>query len=1079
MKTFEQFSNLIPLSGVGSLVIEVGKYIFSKAPPAYSDKQLKQMHSIRSAFRDGINAGRKEVAILQESKSEIHYPAEFKFSNDAHNKPDVIPSGDFSVNGVTYGTNLLTHIAKSINGRIASYQQERNDRLVDHGQPWDPTNQTCNVLRKFFSAITNMDLGNQYVVAEALGYLNFIEMVKERQIFPAGIDIFGWDDHMVQMLTDISAHFFPIRKTLLGALKQIRAREIFKSLEENGVNAFHYGLNILMRVISSEPFPASISSDTIAQYQWIGDKALRKFAKSLLYSPLYQRIYGLAKKTLTDFSVKDETRIYQCDSETKTWSACKISPLPFDNKFVYSGFHLPKTLTVDERKDLEKVKNHSLILKNSTSMLDNHEKFGGLLELLHEVNEIVQFVYQLAGTGGDIAIYGPLGLYLDKLIAIEEILVKELTSALENLIELAKLKKKELERKDGAANSQKIDWVMNLALITQSFKNEFLNTLGSIKEDCGRLKIARSEWVNNSEAEIKKALMLSSLFIAKVNETEVFLSDIGYIQTKISQPTRIRQREEVLDRLKSMMYNAFPGSVTSSQPLPDSKLTHEIVDSKDSHTELTHPAIPILSEKPDKELHSASEVLHKSLQSLVISPGGDYREKRKQASNALAIFMADLLKITPGAASERINMAKEMTKSREDKGALSYALIYDKNTGVPKLPMLIDDKSVEQFRHVIAFVRSSNDHEVALNNIRKHIVGVQDSKQIAKISYEFIFTFSIVSGLYHLGRKDQETWFSWKPVRLTGFHKAIDQELLFEKIFLTGNHLIAIIHLARVIFQVKTKEIEHKYIKKGEDAYTRLMLAYRCELGLHTKVDNVQAKNYYQKLAEEENPIAMFRWAQYHLDDKEKSADLFKKALPLLQKTAEQGDYFANEILGRYYQEGRIVSQDSKMAMTYYKKAITNSDCVDAYYHLGECYHEIKQYSDAIKYFQFAAEQGHHLAQYIYGNYFHKGTGGVGKNIEEAIKWYTRAAENGGAYGQYHLGRCYESGNGKEKNKEQALFWYKQAADQGYPQAQKKVQEFQSTIKSTKDVILFPAVTAGSSSATTSSTTIASVTLSK
>lgn len=1066
MKTFEQFSNLIPLSGVGSLVIEVGKYILKKGvAPAYSEKQLTQMHSIRSAFRDGINMGRRELAMSPESKSEIdYYPAEFKFSDDAHNKPGVIPSGDFTVNGVTYGTNLLTHIAKSVNSRIASYQYERNARLVDHGQPWDPTNQTCNVLRKFFSAITNMDLGNKYVVAEALGYLNFIEMVKERQIFPAGTDIFGWDDHMVQMLTDISAHFLPIRKTLLGALKQIRARELFKSLEENGVNAFHYGLNILMRVISSKPFPASISSDTIAQYQWIQDKAHKNFAKNLFKSPLYQRIYGLAKKTLNDFSIKDETRIYQCDSETKIWSTCKISPLPFDKDYVYSEFYLPKPLAADEKKDSEKVKNHGLILKNSKSMLDNHEKFGGLLELLHEVNEIVQFVYQLAGTGGDIAIYGPLGLYLDKLIAIEEILVKELTSALENLIELAKLKKKEIEKKEGAPKSQKIDWVMNLALITQGFKNEFLNTLGGIKEDCGRLRIARSEWVNNSEAEIKKALMLSSLFIAKVNETEVFLSDIGYLQTKISQQTRTRQREEVLDRLKSMMYNAFPGSVTSSQTLPDSKLPHEIIDSKDSHTELTHPATTILSGKPDKELRAASEILHKSLESLAIFPGGDYKEKRKQALNALAIFMADLLKITPGGDSERIDMAKEMTKSREDKGALSYALVYNKNTGVPKLPMLIDDKSVEQFRHVIAFVRNSNDHEVALNNIRKHIVGVQDSKQIARISSEFIFTFIIVAGLYHLGRKDQETWSSWKPVRLTAFHKAIDQDPLFEKIFLTGNNLMPIINFARVIFQVKPKEIENKYIKTDDDQHTRLMLAYRYELGLKTKVDNTQAIQCYEKLVAEENPIAMFRLGQYHLGEKEKSENLFKKAMPLLQKAAEQGDCFANEILGRYYQEGRIVSQDSKTAMAYYKKAITNSACVDAYYHLGECYHEIKQYSDAIKYFQFAAEQGHHLAQYIYGDYFYKGRC-VEKNIEEAVKWYRRAAENGGAYGQYHLGLCHESGRGVEKNKQQALFWYQKAANQGYPDAQKKIKESQSAIKSAKDVILFPPTPSSSSSA--------------
>ena len=49
----------------------------------------------------------------------------------------------------------------------------------------------------------------------------------------------------------------------------------------------------------------------------------------------------------------------------------------------------------------------------------------------------------------------------------------------------------------------------------------------------------------------------------------------------------------------------------------------------------------------------------------------------------------------------------------------------------------------------------------------------------------------------------------------------------------------------------------------------------------------------------------------------------------------------------------------------------------------------------------------------------------------EAVKWYRLAAEQGYASAQCNLGYCYEYGNGVTKSKSEAIKWYKKSAKQG------------------------------------------------
>ena len=69
-------------------------------------------------------------------------------------------------------------------------------------------------------------------------------------------------------------------------------------------------------------------------------------------------------------------------------------------------------------------------------------------------------------------------------------------------------------------------------------------------------------------------------------------------------------------------------------------------------------------------------------------------------------------------------------------------------------------------------------------------------------------------------------------------------------------------------------------------------------------------------------------------------------------------------------------------------------------------YYKAGDYTNAVKYYKQAAEQGVADAQCNLGVCYEKGEG-VAKNYTEAVKWYRKSAEQGVAKAQYNLGLCY------------------------------------------------------------------------
>ena len=108
--------------------------------------------------------------------------------------------------------------------------------------------------------------------------------------------------------------------------------------------------------------------------------------------------------------------------------------------------------------------------------------------------------------------------------------------------------------------------------------------------------------------------------------------------------------------------------------------------------------------------------------------------------------------------------------------------------------------------------------------------------------------------------------------------------------------------------------------------------------------------------------------------------------------------------------------------------------------HLGDDYYygdngRKQNYSEAVKWYNKAAWQGHPQAQFNLGHCYESGKG-VPQDNEEAVKWYRKAAEKGLADAQDSLGFCYDNGKGVPQDYFEAVKWFRKAAEQGHDGAQ-------------------------------------------
>jgi TPR repeat protein len=143
------------------------------------------------------------------------------------------------------------------------------------------------------------------------------------------------------------------------------------------------------------------------------------------------------------------------------------------------------------------------------------------------------------------------------------------------------------------------------------------------------------------------------------------------------------------------------------------------------------------------------------------------------------------------------------------------------------------------------------------------------------------------------------------------------------------------------------------------------------------------------------------------------------KAIMWYTQAAEQGDERAQNRLGHMYKSGLDVPQDGSKAVIWYTQAAAQGD-VTAQVELGDMY----------RYGYDSTTQNslvpRLLKPMVYGYVYD----GLPQDYTEAVKWYTKAAEQGHSLAQRNLGLMYYKGQGVPQNYEQAYIWSSLAAAQ-------------------------------------------------
>jgi len=161
------------------------------------------------------------------------------------------------------------------------------------------------------------------------------------------------------------------------------------------------------------------------------------------------------------------------------------------------------------------------------------------------------------------------------------------------------------------------------------------------------------------------------------------------------------------------------------------------------------------------------------------------------------------------------------------------------------------------------------------------------------------------------------------------------------------------------------------------------------------------------------------------------------EAAEQLEQLAEDGDAYAQYIIGTAYRDGGLLIPDTVKAQKLLECA-AEQDLDAAQYALGKLYlsddADIHDPAKGIYWLKRSADNGNDYAAYRLGKEYLSGKNTI-KDAETAVSYFRQAANNRNAYAQYLLGKLYLMGEGIPKDKEAAQYWFSVAEQNGHEYA--------------------------------------------
>ena len=162
------------------------------------------------------------------------------------------------------------------------------------------------------------------------------------------------------------------------------------------------------------------------------------------------------------------------------------------------------------------------------------------------------------------------------------------------------------------------------------------------------------------------------------------------------------------------------------------------------------------------------------------------------------------------------------------------------------------------------------------------------------------------------------------------------------------------------------------------------------------------------------------------------------EAAEQLGQLAEDGDAYAQYIIGTAYRDGGLLIPDTAKAQKLLERA-AEQDLDAAQYALGKLYlsddADVHDPVKGIYWLKRSADNGSDYAAYRLGKEYLSGKNTI-KDAETAASYLRQAADNGSAYAQYLLGKLTLMGEGVPKDMDAAYEWFAAARDNGHTYAE-------------------------------------------
>ena len=161
------------------------------------------------------------------------------------------------------------------------------------------------------------------------------------------------------------------------------------------------------------------------------------------------------------------------------------------------------------------------------------------------------------------------------------------------------------------------------------------------------------------------------------------------------------------------------------------------------------------------------------------------------------------------------------------------------------------------------------------------------------------------------------------------------------------------------------------------------------------------------------------------------------EAAEQLEQLAEDGDAYAQYIIGTAYRNGGLLIPDTVKAQKLLERA-AEQDLDAAQYALGKLYlsddADVHDPAKGIYWLKRSADNGNDFAAYRLGKEYLSGNN-VSKDASTAAEYLRQAANNGNAYAQYLLGKLTLMGEGVPKDMDAAYEWFAAAQENGHAYA--------------------------------------------